>query len=261
VAARTQELRDALGRLQAFTYSMVHDMRAPLRAIRGFGTILEMEADPAARREYARRVCESADRLDQLITDLQSYSDTATKPVQIVPVEVERLVDEVLEQYPKLVEARAHIQVHRPMPRVCGNAALLALSLAHLLENALKFIPPGRTPNVEVSCERRERMVRIWVVDNGVGIAPEYHERIFGLFQQLKGPAAGKGTGVGLAIARRAVEKMGGTIGLESTPGKGSRFWVELPAATLLSPPCDCRMSRATQEDDPMQTVQFTPVE
>jgi len=104
-------------------------------------------------------------------------------------------------------------------------------------------------------------MVRIWVVDNGVGIAPEYHERIFGLFQQLKGPAAGKGTGVGLAIARRAVEKMGGTIGLESTPGKGSRFWVELPAATLLSPPCDCRMSRATQEDDPMQTVQFTPVE
>lgn len=263
VTARTQQLRDALGRLRSFTYSMVHDMRAPLRAMASFGKLLATEEnDPETRRDYARRVCESAQRLDDLIADLQGYSETAAGDVRIERVELEALLDDVLEEYPKLAAARDCIHVHRPLPAVCGNAALLAQSLAHVLENALKFIPSTRAPRVDVKCERRERAARIWIEDNGIGIAPEYHERIFRLFEQLSGPAAGRGTGVGLAIARRAVEKMGGTIGLESRPGEGSRFWIELTAATLLSPPCPSfRTSARMDDEDLLQNVQLTPVD
>lgn len=239
VALRTQELRDALTRLQTFTYSMVHDMRAPLRAISGFASVLEEEFAPTPQaRDYLHRLSEASHRLDDLIAALQSYGETSSRDVAIEALKLDDLVNDLIDQYPDLHAAREYITIHRPLPMVCANSALLTQALAHLLSNALKFVPPFRTPEVHLSAERRERTIRLWVKDNGVGIPAEYHEKIFGMFEQLAPPGQGAGTGMGLAVARRAVERMHGAIGVESKLGEGSRFWIDLPAATLLFPPC-----------------------
>jgi signal transduction histidine kinase len=108
---------------------------------------------------------------------------------------------------------------------------MLEQVVTNLLSNAVKFSRSGVAPEVVIRAETRDGSVRLWVEDNGIGIAPEYQERVFGLFQRLNPMESFPGTGVGLAIVRRAMERMGGASGLESTPGQGSRFWVELPRA------------------------------
>ena len=103
--------------------------------------------------------------------------------------------------------------------------------LALTLANGIKFVPPDRTPEVRVRAERRDGLVRLWVEDNGIGIAPEHHERIFRVFERLHRSSDYPGTGIGLAIVRKAMERMGGSAGVESELGRGSRFWIELPRA------------------------------
>jgi signal transduction histidine kinase len=111
---------------------------------------------------------------------------------------------------------------------VLGHENLLSQCLLNLLQNAVKFVARGRPPKIRIWTEDRGGRVRVWVEDNGIGIAKDQQERIFGLFQRLHRQDAYPGTGVGLAIVRKAVERMGGTTGVESEPGKGSRFWLEL---------------------------------
>jgi signal transduction histidine kinase len=114
---------------------------------------------------------------------------------------------------------------------VIGHGPTLAQVLANLVANAIKFVPPERTPDVRIQAEPRDGRVRLWVEDNGIGIALEHHERIFRVFERLHRAAEYPGTGIGLAIVRKAMERMGGGSGLESEPGRGSRFWIELPRA------------------------------
>ncbi len=125
----------------------------------------------------------------------------------------------------------AKISVQEPLPTVLGNETTLAQVVANLLANAVEFIPAGRGPEVRMRAEQRDGHVRLWVEDNGIGIAPEYHERTFRLFERLHRPEEYPGTGIGLAIVRKAVERMGGGVGVESAPGQGSRFWIELRLA------------------------------
>ena len=115
------------------------------------------------------------------------------------------------------------------MPAVMAPVALLSQCLANLLNNAVKFVPEGARPDVHVAGGNKTADVRIWVEDKGIGIAPEYLSRIFGVFERIPGKKACEGTGIGLAIVRKAVARMGGTTGVESEPGKGSRFWINLP--------------------------------
>ena len=103
--------------------------------------------------------------------------------------------------------------------------------IVNLLENALKFMPPERAPKIVVNCERRGDRHRIWVRDNGIGIAREYQQRIFRIFERLHGVEAYPGTGIGLALVQKAAERMNGAVGVESAPGEGSAFWIELPCA------------------------------
>src|SRR5207244_1419981 len=114
---------------------------------------------------------------------------------------------------------------------VQGNPALLDQVLTNLLSNAVKFVAPGVRPRVTVRSERRDGRVLLWVEDNGIGIAAEFREQIFGIFQRLNREEDYPGTGIGLAIVRKAMERMGGKVGVESTPDQGSRFWIELPVA------------------------------
>lgn len=231
VEERTRQLRDIVQQLETFSYSVVHDMRAPLRSVRSFANILEEEygarLDETARG-YLRRLQASVARMDSLITDVLTYSRVNSSEATLAPVNLDQLMHEIVEQYPQFQESRQNVIIQSPLPVVLGNRALLTQCISNLLDNALKFMPADRAPRVLVRAERHGGRTRVWFEDNGIGIPGEYRDRIFGLFQRLHRSDQYPGTGVGLAIVHKAVERMRGTVGLESFPGRGSRFWIEL---------------------------------
>jgi PAS domain S-box-containing protein len=227
----TADLRETVQQLETFSYSIVHDMRAPLRSMRSFASFLESEYRDkldATGRSYLQRIMGSAIRMDALITDVLTYSRITSGETPLTPVNLDELVTEIVENYPQFQESAAAIHIKHPLPPVCGNPALLTQIISNLLGNALKFIPPDRAARVTVRGENGAGKVRLWFEDNGIGIAPEHQEQIFHLFRRLHRPDEYPGTGVGLAIVRKAAARMGGKVGLESEPGAGSRFWVEL---------------------------------
>jgi len=146
-------------------------------------------------------------------------------------VNVEKLAREIIHERPEFQPPRADVSIQSPLLPVLGHEASLTQCLTNLLANAVKFVPPGATPRVVMGSEQHGKRVRLWISDNGIGIAPEAQRRIFDMFQRLHKDSEYEGTGIGLAIVRKAIERMGGQAGVESEPGKGSRFWLELPAA------------------------------
>lgn len=235
VEERTRELEEANGELRAFTYSIAHDLRAPLTSLQGLAQALLDDCGetmtPEAR-EYASRISAASARMDRMTQDLLGYSQVHRTELVLEPVELEKVVDEALAQASAQMAATgAETRVERPMPAVIAHAATLQQIIANLLSNAIKFVPSGAVPRIVIRAEPRGRMVRLWVEDNGIGIAPEHRERIFGVFERLHAGGGYSGTGIGLAIVRRGAERMGGSTDVESMPGEGSRFWVELPMA------------------------------
>jgi PAS domain S-box-containing protein len=233
VRLRTARLRETVGDLEAFSYSIAHDMRAPLRAMQGYAGILIEEhgkglSGPALT--YLQRIATSAERLDRLIRDVLDYSRIVRSEWSPEPVEPGALLAELLDSYPDFQRARASIVVRGALPAVWANRSALTQVLSNLLSNALKFVRSSCPARVVVRGEVRGDVVRVWVEDNGIGIASEDRERIFAMFQRLHRAEEFEGTGIGLTIVRKAVERMGGRVGLESTPGRGSAFWFELPA-------------------------------
>jgi len=234
VEERTARLRETIGELELFSYSMAHDMRAPLRAMQGFSEILDAEYGTTIGegRDYLRRIASSARRLDLLIQDVLSYSKLVRDELTLAPTDPEKLLAEILESYPNLQAGDAEIQIESPLPLLLANRAALTQVLSNLLGNAVKFVPPGVRPRVRVRAGRAEKgFARLWIEDNGIGIPAEAQDSIFMMFQRLNAPGDYEGTGIGLTIVRKAVEKMGGRVGVESEPGKGSRFWIELKTA------------------------------
>lgn len=236
VAERTARLEEVLRELDDFAQHVAHDLRAPLRAMRGFAQIALEELGPGAEaagpREWLRRVLEAGERMDELIVDLLAYSQLARAELPRERVDLDRLVDEVLlEARPSIAERGGEVRVDRPLGEVVAHMPALKQVLHNLLSNAIKFVAPEVAPRVRIRAEPRPPRRRLWVEDNGIGIAPEDQERIFRMFERLHTQDRYPGTGIGLAIVRRATERMGGAAGVESRPGEGSRFWIELPAA------------------------------
>jgi len=234
---RTAELHETVQELEAFSYSIAHDMRAPLRAMQGFSEILREEHSDQldkAGKEYLRRIGSAANRLDRLIQDVLSYTKVLRAPAPMQPIDLDRLTRDIIATYPDWQSPQADVVVVGTLPTVFGNEAFLTQCLSNLIGNGLKFQPAGRHPRVEVRAEPKEGAVRIWVVDNGIGIEAKNHGRIFGLFEQINAPDEYEGTGVGLTIVRKAVERMNGEYGFESSLGEGSRFWVELKTDSAL---------------------------
>jgi PAS domain S-box-containing protein len=235
VAERTAQLREANEQLEAFSYSVSHDLRAPLRAMQGFAAaLLEDYADQldAEGQEYAQRIDAAAARMDLLIADLLAYSRLSRAAITVQPIALDAVVASALAQVEEeLRQRQAQVRVTPGLPRVSAHYATLVQVVANLLTNAAKFVAPNRHAAIAVEAEARGSWIRLWVIDNGIGIAPEHRERIFGVFERLHGVEAYPGTGIGLAIVRKGIERLGGHIGLESTVGMGSRFWIELPAA------------------------------
>ncbi|PTY01086.1 PAS domain-containing protein [Opitutus sp. ER46] len=242
VAERTARLQETVQELEAFSYSIAHDMRAPLRSMIGYADILNEEhggnLDDTAR-DYLRRITVSARRLDRLIQDVLNYSRIVREELPLEPVDAGQLVREVVEGYPNLAAARAAIAIDPGLPAVLGNRAALGQVYSNLLDNALKFVPPGVTPAVRVYAEPgaapradgRGEWVRLCVEGNGIGVDPKVRARMFQMFQRFTRAGLYEGNGMGLAIARKAVDRMGGVIGVEPAAERGTRFWFILPMA------------------------------
>jgi signal transduction histidine kinase len=234
VLERTAELQERNEELEAFAYSISHDLRAPLRAMEGFSqALLEDYSDKLDEpgRGFAQRVVTAARTMDQLIRDLLAYSKITRAELRPAAVDLNRVAQGAVRQLDAEVQRRqARIDIE-PLPAAFGHEAIVGQVLANLLGNALKFVPPDRVPTIHVHAEPRNGRVRLWVEDNGIGIAPEYHERIFRVFERLHRNEDYPGTGIGLAIVRKAVERMGGAVGVESAAGAGSKFWIELKSA------------------------------
>jgi PAS domain S-box-containing protein len=245
-SARIEELNAALARqnrdlgaanqeLDAFSYSISHDLRAPLRAMQGFSeALLEDYGErlDATGHDYARRIVTASRQMDALIQDLLAYSRLVRAEVSLEPVSLETMVDEACGALEiEVKDLGGEIAVERPLGRVLAHRAVLGQIVTNLLSNAVKFTKPDTPPRVRVRSEKAHGRVRLWVEDNGIGIASEHRERIFRAFERLHGVQQYPGTGIGLAIVQKGAARLGGQAGVESEPGAGSRFWVELADA------------------------------
>ena len=232
VEERTAALNETNEHMQAFAYSVSHDLQAPLRAIRGFSQILLNESFSrldAVSQDYLLRIDRSAERMQKLIQDLLAYSRLSRADYTPEKIGTEGCILSVLNQLDSDIRQKhADIQIKRPLLPVFGHPAPLEQIVSNLVSNAIKFSKPKTTPRIQIWTERRNGTVRLCVEDNGIGILAEHRERIFGIFERLHNSVPG--TGMGLAIVKKAAERMGGSVGVEPTPGEGSRFWVDLPA-------------------------------
>jgi PAS domain S-box-containing protein len=234
VAERTAKLKETIGDLEAFSYSVSHDLRSPLRAMQGYTDALLKEAKEtlsAEHRHYLERIHRASSRLDRLTQDILSYSKLSNAEIRFQRIDLERLVSEIIEQYPHLRDGGAIITVHSPLIDVVGNEAFLTQAISNLLNNAVKFVAPGQPPSVKVYTEDGEGKVKLVVEDNGIGIERRHFDRVYQIFGRIHPDSKYAGTGIGLAIVKKTAERMNGRAGFDSEFGVGSRFWIELPKA------------------------------
>ncbi len=258
VAERTAKLREMVAELEHFSYTITHDMRAPLRAMQGFAELFAeacagCQAQDAQR--FLRRISTSASRMDSLIVDALNYNRTVRQELPLEPVDLAALLRGMLDSYPELQPSKANIEVAPRIPPVMGNEAGLTQCFSNLLGNAIKLVKPGQTPQIRIWAETRPSsppqnpppsappsrpstvndkpltapVVRVWVEDNGIGIPQSMLPRVFDMFS--RGHNTYEGTGIGLALVRKVMDRMGGKAGVESEEGKGSRFWLDFRPA------------------------------
>jgi PAS domain S-box-containing protein len=261
VAERTTALQEANEALEVFVYSVSHDLRAPLRAMQGFAqALLEDYADQldAEGQNYTHYIGASAQEMSTLLQDLLDYSRLSRTDISLQAVDLASVVATGLSQLEiELQQKHAQVTVEQPLPDVMAHRATLVQVVTNLVANAIKFVAPGVQPQVRVWVQERgsqslseegegedalpttynlqrttpDNSVCLWVEDNGIGIEPKHQERIFNVFERLHGAETYPGTGIGLALVRKGVERMGGRVGVESQLGQGSRFWIELQKA------------------------------
>jgi len=231
VAEHTIQLRQTISELEAFSYSVSHDMRSPLSAMRGFAEILLEDHSAQLDTQgikYLEKIDAAAGRLDTLIQEVLAYTRALPGELKIEPVDLDVLVCQVIDTYPQLQSGQVDIQIKGVLPRIMGAKAGLTQCMSNLLTNAVKFVAPDINPQVKIHAQRIAGDIRLWVEDNGIGIAPKDQARIFQMFARVEHTTAYEGTGLGLTIVRKAVERMGGQMGVESEVGQGSRFWIQL---------------------------------
>lgn len=232
VRERTAQLEEANSQLEAFSYSVSHDLREPLRVIEGFAAAVLEDAGERldeANVNYLRRIIAGTQRLESLIQNLLTYSQLGREEVRVQPVSLSAIVAEVRMQMDATIrDQQAEIIIEEPLPIVRGHYFSLVQVILNLLSNAIKFVAADVRPRVRIWAEDRQTHIRLWVEDNGIGIPPDQANRVFEVFSRLYGSDFYTGTGIGLAIVRKGVERVGGQVGLESNLGQGSRFWVEL---------------------------------
>lgn len=236
VAERTAQLQDAYSELEGFAYAVAHDLKAPLRAIDGFSHLLVESAEAklnASEVEHLRRVRQGALRMAALIDGLLAYSRVERRELQRRDVNIRELLNEVINEITQITRART-VAIECDVPEVIVHVdrEALLIVLRNLFDNAVKFTRNVPSPCIEAHADVRETHLRLSIRDNGIGFDQTYHDQIFSIFQRLDAGSEYEGTGIGLALARKAVQRMHGKIWAEGTPGQGATFYVELPLKT-----------------------------
>lgn len=237
VSDRTTELKRAYDELEGFSYAVAHDLKSPLRAINGFAHLLEAEMDAqltGRARDHVTRIRNGAVRMAKLIDDLLAYSHIDRRGLEPRVVSLAALIESVVAQYLDEIQRRG-IAVHldvEPLKLRIDNEGL-RLALRNLMENAIKYTRERTDPRIEIGARAMDHGVRLKVADNGIGFGMEYHDHIFKIFQRLHRDDQYPGTGIGLALVRKAVERLGGRVWAESQAGHGATFWVELPRSVM----------------------------
>jgi len=226
------ELEASNRELEAFIYSVSHDLRAPLRHIHRFSTLLQEDYSKtlgSEAQDILGRIGSAAEHMDGLIGGLLGYSKLSRGEITLQTVDTTAVVNEVLQQLSEdLKESGADLQVRAPLDPVRADLLLLGQAVSNLVSNAIKFVVQGKQPHIRIWTEDRGSLIRLWIEDQGIGISRQDQEKkLFRVFERLAGEEY-PGNGIGLAIVKRAADRMGGSVGLESEPGEGSRFWIEL---------------------------------
>jgi signal transduction histidine kinase len=238
VAERTAELERAYGELEGFSYAVAHDLKAPLRAINGFAHLLRDELGASLDERssaHLNRIRGGALKMSALIDDLLSYAHIERRDLHASQIHVRLLIDSLLDEFDDEIQP-CGVQVTMDVEDVTVflDAEGLMLVLRNLLSNALKYSCEGSTPAIAVRVARTVNGVLLSIADNGIGFDMQFHERIFKLFQRLHRDDRYPGTGIGLALVRKAVERIGGRVWAQSKPGEGATFFVELPNAVVV---------------------------
>jgi PAS domain S-box-containing protein len=264
VQERTSRLQETISELETFSYTIAHDLRAPARGTTGYCEVLLedfAEVLPPEAKRVVEKIAKASGRMEMLTRDLLEFSKVSQQEVLLSRVEIEPIIEDLTALRPTSV--RQAITIYTPLHPVLAHKGLLQHVFANLIDNAIKFVKPHTDPKICISAEGVFRgspntrvrplifsstesaadegvssatalsssLIRIWVQDEGIGIPREAHQKIFGIFERGVTTDLYQGTGIGLAIVARAMQRMGGTCGVESEPGKGSRFWLELPRA------------------------------
>lgn len=234
ILERTRQLEESVRSMEGFCYSIAHDLRAPLRAVNGLTSeLLEQYSTKFddEGRILAGRITSAAKRMDRLIQELLAFGRLSNSDLPRRIVDLDLVFHGALQQSAdEISEKKAEVKIQKPLGNVWANPTIVEQIAVNFLSNAIKFVAPKTTPTVNIRSEELAGMVRVWIEDNGIGIEDAYHSKIFGLFERLHSDRQYRGTGIGLAIVQKGVERMDGRAGVESIPGKGSRFWFELPA-------------------------------
>ncbi|MCA1978019.1 MAG: GAF domain-containing protein [Thiobacillus sp.] len=230
VHARTQALETANRNLESFAYSVSHDLKAPLRGIEGYSRLLAEEyrdALPGAAAELLDAICLASARMDRMIEDILAYSRVQMRDVNLVPVDVRELTRRLLGEFEPQLRAGVELTEDVEPCTLETDREGLTQILRNFLSNALKFSRHAAPQRISVEGRRHGRGYRFAVSDNGIGFDMRYHDRIFEIFHRLPNGDEADGTGLGLALAARAAERLGGRVWAESSPGLGARFYFE----------------------------------
>ncbi len=232
VAARTAELAAVNQELEAFSYSVSHDLRAPLRHVLGFTKLLEEDAGPALPEtslQYLATISQAVRRMGHLIDDLLAFSHHGHSEMQTTAVNLDQLVKETVSDFQAETEERNIAWEIKPLPVVRADRDLLRVVLVNLLANAVKFTASRVSAKIKIGClPDRDGEAVIFVRDNGVGFDPQHAGKLFGVFQRLHNSAEFEGTGIGLATVRRIIHRHGGRTWAEGAVGDGATFYFSI---------------------------------
>jgi signal transduction histidine kinase len=233
VVDRTSALAAKTRELEAFAYSVAHDLKAPLRGIEGYSRLLledHIEQLDQDGREFLYTIRASTNEMSQLIEDLLAYSRLESQDITSTRIELRPLIESMVKKKRnELGERKIDFVVNVDGGSVVGDVNRLAQALRNYLDNAIKFTSNSVEPQIEIGAEEMDKDTRVWVRDNGVGFDMKYHDKIFEIFTRLHRDEEYAGTGIGLAIVRKAVERMKGRVWAESSPGRGATFYLEIP--------------------------------
>ena len=229
----TRELELKNQELSEFTFSVTHDLRAPLRSMQGFSeALLEDYQDgfDDVGTDMIQRINQSAVKMDIMIQDLLLHSQIIKRDYQVYKLKIENYINQAIVSNEEIIiEKNIDIDVDLPVRHIWASKIILELILMNLIGNAIKFLDNKKLPKIRIWSETRENMVRLTIRDNGIGIEEQYFGKIFQVFERLHSEEEIPGTGIGLSIVKSGVEKMNGRYGVESELGEFTQFWIELP--------------------------------